>query len=135
MWRRPGKPERRDAVWRRGERVAQRHLRKQGLRTIARNLRMPHGEIDLLCRDTRSGAVVVVEVKSRMCKDPAERAPDPTAGITSRKRAKLVSLARAVQKSPRYRGAPIRIDVVSVRFVGGWKNPEVRHYPGAVGDR
>jgi len=35
------------SVWARGEQAAARYMRKQGCRVIARNLRLPIGEIDL----------------------------------------------------------------------------------------
>jgi putative endonuclease len=48
---------------RRGEDVAAAFLTDRGYRVIARNVRAPGGEIDLVCID--AGTLVFVEVKSR----------------------------------------------------------------------
>ena len=50
-------------VGRLGERYAARHLRRHGLRIVARNVRSGRGEIDLVAVD--GATVVFVEVKSR----------------------------------------------------------------------
>tara|TARA_A100000171_G_scaffold38411_1_gene37744 strand:+ start:3709 stop:4077 length:369 start_codon:yes stop_codon:yes gene_type:complete len=121
-------------VWKQGERAAEKYLKRRGIRTIERNIRLPHGEIDLLCVERRSGTIVVVEVKARKYAEAGAQGIDPTANITARKRAKLVSLAKSIKKVPRYQSRPIRIDVVSVRFVHGQRLPEIRHYPGCVSD-
>jgi putative endonuclease len=52
-----------DALGRYGEDLAVEHLRRQGLRILARNWRCATGELDVVARD---GAVLVVcEVKTR----------------------------------------------------------------------
>jgi len=133
LWHR-SHPRREPSVWKQGERVAERYLKRRGIRTIERNVRLPLGEIDLLCVERRTGTIVVVEVKARKYAKSDAQGIDPTANITARKRAKLVSLAKSIQKAPRYQSRPIRIDVVSVRFVDGQRSPEIRHYPGCVSD-
>lgn len=45
------------------ERLAERHLRKQGLRLRERNYRSPHGEIDLIMQD--GDTLVFIEVRQR----------------------------------------------------------------------
>src|SRR3954471_24854248 len=54
----------------RGERLAARHLRRQGLRIILRGYRTPRGEIDLIARDGQT--LVFVEVKARRTGEPVE---------------------------------------------------------------
>lgn len=49
-------------VW--GERVAAGYLEKLGFRILARNVRTPHGEIDLVAQAS-DGELVFVEVKTR----------------------------------------------------------------------
>ena len=60
----------------RGEELAARYLRCHGHRVLYRNFRAPQGgEVDLVCRDTRHGELVFVEVKTRSSEDfgrPAE---------------------------------------------------------------
>ena len=55
-------------IGRAGERHAARYLRRQGCRILARNLRTPVGEVDLLAQE---GAwLIVVEVKAGRFADP-----------------------------------------------------------------
>lgn len=122
------------SVWARGEQAAARYMRKQGCRVIARNLRLPIGEIDLLCLEKSTGTVVVVEVKARSYSENTSRDIDPVASITAKKRAKLISLAKSIKKKPRFAASAIRIDVISVRFEAGRRKPVIRHYLGCVSD-
>ena len=122
------------SVWVRGERAAERYLKRNGFRVIARNLRLPMGEIDILCIEKTTGTVVVVEVKSRAYNADSARDTDPIASITHKKQAKLRTLAHAIRRMPAYSGKPIRIDAVSVRFENGRRKPMISHYPGCVGD-
>jgi putative endonuclease len=47
-----------------GERLAARHLRRNGYKVLYRNFRPPHGgEIDIVCREKKT--LVFVEVKTR----------------------------------------------------------------------
>lgn len=50
-----------------GERVAAHHLEAAGLRVVARNVRVPGGEIDLLAED--GDELVFVEVRARRAAD------------------------------------------------------------------
>jgi len=121
------------SVWIRGEDWATKHMRKAGCKVVARNLRLGMGEIDLLCEDPKTGAVIVVEVKARLRKTGDARKVDPEANITSAKKAKLRTLTMALTKQEAYHGRPIRIDVVAVVFEEGSRKPiELRHYESAV---
>lgn len=122
------------SVWKRGERAAEKHLRKHGLKILARNMRLPVGEIDLLAHDRASDTIVIVEVKARSYAPDSTRDIDPAANITQHKRRKLVQLAKSIKRMPEYASRSIRIDVVSVRFVDGERRPEISHYPGCVSD-
>ncbi|MGV6814412.1 MAG: YraN family protein [Phycisphaerales bacterium] len=122
------------SVWVRGEDAAARLMKRSGLRILARNLRLPIGEIDLLCLDPKSGTIVIVEVKARLVKSDAIKHINPTANIGSHKQHKLRTLARAIKKDARYANAPIRIDAVGVIFAEHCRAPiEIKHYPAAVG--
>jgi putative endonuclease len=101
--------ERRRA-WRRGhwaERLCAAHLRLRGYRVIARRLRTPAGEIDLIAR--RGGTLAIVEVKAR---------PDETAAaeaITARQRARILDAARwFLAGRPDLAGLSIRFDAMLV---------------------
>ncbi|HXP93655.1 MAG TPA: YraN family protein [Candidatus Binatia bacterium] len=78
---------RRAAFGRQGEDAAAELLRKAGYAVLGRNVRIPGGEIDIVCLD--GDVVVFVEVKSR------SHAAYGTAlgAVDARKRAKLRALA------------------------------------------
>lgn len=105
-------------------------MRRAGCRVVARNLQTPGGEADLVCVDRVSGALVLVEVKSRV-RDAGDPGPPPTSAIHADKRRRLVATARALGRLARFSGRPVRIDVVTVEFVDG--RAVVRHYVNAVG--
>jgi putative endonuclease len=119
-----------DSVWRRGERAAERFLRRRGYRLLARNLRLVSGEIDLLFEEGR--CVVLVEVKARVAAagDPPRL---PERAITPAKAKKLARLAGEVSSRRGLGGRPVRVDVVAVDFAPGGRKPlEIRHYPRAI---
>ena len=129
FWERFRKPK---SVWIRGEDAAARFMKKQGCSVLARNLRLPIGEIDLLCLDRASDSIVIVEVKARI--RTSDATPDPESSITAAKKRKLITLAKAVSKRDEYRAKGIRIDVVAVVFATDQSKPiNIRHYRSAVG--
>ena len=118
-------PDRRDSVQRslgaQGEDAAARHLRRQGFRILARNLRTRTGEVDLLVR--KRGLLVAVEVKTRS----SHEAPEHTVRSRqlSRLRRTLLALAPLQRRRPRL----LRVDVVAVRRIRA-DTMEVLHFPG-----
>jgi len=53
-----------------GERLAARHLARNGYKVLYRNFRNRNGgEVDIVCRDRRSNELVFVEVKTRRSRD------------------------------------------------------------------
>ncbi len=68
------------------ERLCAAHLRLRGYRVIARRLRTPAGEIDLVAR--RAGMLAVIEVKARADESAAAEA------ITARQRARILDATR-----------------------------------------
>lgn len=96
-------------------------LRLRFYRIVARRLRMPAGEIDILAE--RDGCLVVVEVKART---------DREAGLASvnhrswQRRARVV--AQFVAAHPEYSRHAVRFDLMLVppgRFGPGWP----QHFP------
>lgn len=73
---------------REAEDKAARHLERAGLRIVARNFRVRGGEIDLICRDSRT--LVFVEVRQRSRSDFGGAA----ASITPSKQRRIVLAAR-----------------------------------------
>ena len=49
----------------RGERAAERYLKRHGCRILARNYRAGRHEIDLIAEEKATGTIVFVEVKAR----------------------------------------------------------------------
>jgi putative endonuclease len=109
---------------RRGERLAERHLKKLGYRLQARRFGTPVGELDLVMTDGQT--VVFVEVKTRADR----RLADPEDAVT---RAKQRRLARAVGwylREKRLEDRPCRFDVVTV-ILPDEGAAEIEHMPDA----
>ncbi|HEX4743456.1 MAG TPA: YraN family protein [Candidatus Limnocylindria bacterium] len=91
-----------------GERIAEEHLLRRGLRVVARNARTRWGEIDLVCRDAHG--YVFVEVKTR----DARSFVSATESVTRAKVARLSRLAWAWLAHAGVRDAEWRLLVVAV---------------------
>ena len=110
----------------RGERAAAKHLRRQGLRIIARQHRSRLGEIDLIALD--AGRVVFVEVKTRR----SNAAGRPEEAITTAKQRQLTRLALEYLKRRGWLGKrPARFDVVAVTWPDDGSKPKIVHYRDA----
>ncbi len=127
-----GTPAGSRAVGRRGERAAERMLRRAGYRLLGRNVRVPVGEADLVFESPDSGVIVIVEVKARVV-SKADAPRTPERAITGRKGRKLVSVARSIVRARGWSDRHVRIDVVAVDFERGRRRPiSLRHYRGAI---
>lgn len=130
FWRRgPGN------TWVRGERAAERRLRREGYTLLGRNVRVPIGEVDLVFEAPGGRTIVLVEVKARVVK-PGDAARLPERSITAFKARKLVLLARALARVHHWQDRPVRIDVVAVEFEEGERKPiAIRHIQNAIDAR
>ena len=103
----------RHALGRRGERLAERHLRRTGYKVLYRNYRAPKGgEVDLVCRE--ADTLVFVEVKTRS----SEQFGAPAEAVT---RSKQQLIARGALAWLKLLGNPdilFRFDIVEVRVDG-----------------
>lgn len=106
---------------RRGERRAAWFYRLRGWTIVARNLRLPAGEIDLVVQ--RFGMVAIVEVKTRQ----SLAAGQGYDAVDRRKRERLILLGD--QYLARNPGVQLRYDIVSL-FWTGWRF-ELTHFPDA----
>lgn len=90
-----------------GERLAAAFLESLGYRIVVRNLRLPGGEIDLVCVEART--LVFVEVKRRF----GAACGGALSAVDARKRRKLRALAADYAQivAPRAR---IRFDIVTI---------------------
>lgn len=103
-----------------GERLAERYLRKRGLKTIARRFGTPLGELDLVMQQGRT--VVFVEVKSRA----DDKHENPVDAVTRRKQARVARAVKWFLKTKGWEERPCRFDVVTVVFTDG-NQPQVEH--------
>lgn len=110
----------------RGEREAEKHLRRLGYEIIARNWRGAGGEVDLIAREGE--ATVFVEVKS----GAAGGKLPPQVHVSRDKQRQLLRLVEAYGKQNGLLGHAVRIDVVEVLWGSGGEVAEVRHHVGAV---
>ena len=107
-----------------GERLAERYLRRRGLKVVARRYSTPVGEIDLVMR---AGATVVfVEVKTRRSRALAE----PHESVRLPKQRKLARCAEWFLRQKGWLGRPCRFDVVAVVVPEGGE-AEIEHFPEA----
>jgi putative endonuclease len=93
-----------------GEETAAAHLSQSGYEILARNMRTPYGELDLIAR--RGGATVFFEVKTRRSRTHGL----PEEALTPRKRNHLLASAQYFLQQRALWDSPWRIDVVAVEF-------------------
>jgi putative endonuclease len=111
----------RSKAGRQGEERAARVLEKAGLEIIARNVRSPYGEIDLIAREGET--VVFVEVKSWTFFGME----DLRNSVGKKKQFRIIETAKDfLAKHAEFDGFSIRFDVV---FIGG--SQKVAHIPSA----
>ncbi len=92
----------------RGERIAERHLRRKGYRILERNFRGAGAEIDLVAMD--GPTLVFVEVKTRR----TENAGAPQEAVNGYKQSHLRRAGEIYAQSRRVQGCPMRFDVVAI---------------------
>lgn len=118
-WRRP------PTLGERGEREAERYLRRLGYVIVARHRRDRLGEIDLVAVDGRT--IVFVEVKTRR----SHLAGHPVEAVGEDKQRRLTRLALAYLKRHDLLGYSARFDVVAVTWPDHAKRPVIEHFKNA----
>ena len=113
------------SLGRRGERAAERFLRRQGYKIVARRERGRLGELDLVAVDGRT--IVFVEVKTRASHD----AGHPAESVGPEKQARLTRLALAYLKRHELLEYPARFDVLAITWPAGAKKPQIEHLKNA----
>jgi putative endonuclease len=113
------------ALDRRGERAAERHVRRLGYQVVARRQRGRLGELDLVAIDGRT--VVFIEVKTRK----SHQAGHPAEAVDQAKQHKLTQLALVYLKRHNLLECSTRFDVVAVTWPDDAKRPKVEHYKNA----
>ena len=103
-------PNARRALGQLGEEMAVRHLQRLGYVILARNYRSPEGEVDIIARD--GPRLAFVEVRAR--RGTAYGTPEES--VTSRKQARLATVARSYLQEQGCVDVDWGIDVVAVEF-------------------
>jgi putative endonuclease len=103
----------RQALGRRGERDAERYLKRCGYRILERNFRAAGAEIDLVAAE--SDTLVFVEVKARR----GIATGTPQEAVDERKQRHIRRAAEIYVARNRAHDYPIRFDVVAIRMDGG----------------
>ena len=111
---------------RRGERAAERYVRRLGYKIVARRDRgRLLGELDLVAVDVRT--VVFIEVKTRRSHD----AGHPAEAVGPEKQKQLTRLALAYLKRHDLLEYSARFDVLAVTWPQTAKKPKIEHYKNA----
>lgn len=111
----------------RGEKAAEKYLKRHGYLVLGRNLRNRFGEIDLLAEAPDRNTIVVVEVKARTGNSQEFL---PETHVTEHKKRKLTALGAQVARRYNLTNRPFRFDIVGVDCLTGSK-PAVRHHVSA----
>jgi Holliday junction resolvase-like predicted endonuclease len=110
-----------------GETVAARLARRRGLRLLARRLRTPWAELDLVALDRRRRTLVAVEVKTKRIRGPErsdERHWQPADSLRPDQWRRSWFAARATARSMTVERA--RLELCEVWVLGPRRNVEVR---------
>jgi putative endonuclease len=102
----------------RGERLAEKFLKKNGYRIAARNYRCPLGEIDLIARD--GDTIVFVEIKGKS----SRRFGSAAGAVTAAKQRRLARVASHYLSTFKLHDSYVRFDVVGIHWVGTGR-PEI----------
>lgn len=105
------------------EKLAEKFLRKRGLRILARNVNIGLAELDLVAHHGRE--LVFIEVRSRWTESDA--LPEET--VNHQKQQRLIRGAKAYLKSHGWEDRPVRFDVVAVDAFTD--PPAIRYFPDA----
>ncbi len=105
-----------------GEQTASDYLTERGYQVVARNVRTPYGEIDLVVEKDQFS--VFVEVKARL----SEAAGLPEASVTARKQEHMTACAQYYAQE--HGIEHWRIDVIAIQSVAG--KAQITHFENAV---
>jgi len=117
--------EERLALGRKGEDAAAKFLKRLGMKLVARNLRTPVGELDLIARDKT--VLAFVEVKTRR----GNSFGSPAEAVGPRKQSQIVRAARWYLGENPHQALQPRFDVIAVTVQG--EGFQIEHIPNAFG--
>lgn len=117
---------------RQAEAAAAAALAARGYRIVARNVRCPFGELDLVAR--HGPLLVVVEVRARSPGLGQGGLEQAACSVTAAKRRRILQAARWwLSGRPELLACPIRFDVVAVDLGPQGRPQRIVHVPGAFG--
>lgn len=108
-----------------GERLAARHLRRQGYKIVALRRRLRYGEFDIIAVDGER--IVFVEVKTRR----GEQLARPAIAVNAERRQRMTRAALAYMKSHDLLDYQARFDIVEVLWPERRGRPHVTHHQAA----
>ena len=108
-----------------GEDAAALYLVAQGYRVVARNLRTPVGEIDIIVQKGKN--LIFVEVKTR--RSLAYGTPQEAVG--PRKQRQIIRAAQWYLSDAQHRGLQPRFDVIAILYLPS--GPQIEHIVNAFG--
>ena len=117
----------RQALGQRGEALAASHMESQGWTVVARNVRTPYGEIDLIARD--GATLVFIEVKTRRSKAYGRPEESVTALKQSHLRNATQTYVQDMRPMPEW-----RIDVMALALGRDGSIVNLEHIRSAVGE-
>lgn len=113
---------RQQQLGRRGEQLAAEYLQQHGYQILARNVRTPYGELDLIAE--QDGQTVFVEVKTRS----GNRFGPPEVSVNERKQAHLTQSAAHYAAENAIENWRIDVIAIETRF----KPPRITHFENAI---
>jgi putative endonuclease len=111
-------------IW--GEGLAANYLEDLGYTIIARNIRTPHGEIDLIVR--QGNLIVFIEVKTRS----SSSLGPPEVSVTPRKQAHILASAQHYIQHHPDQDNDWRIDVIAIQRQEQDRAPLITHFENAI---
>jgi putative endonuclease len=111
-----------------GEKLAQKHLRRAGLKLLATNYRCPTGEVDIIALDrrTKPDTIVFVEVKTRT----SDRYTSPAGAVDAEKQRRIRNVANYFLHHKQAEDLLVRYDIVSIVLPDAGE-PRIEHIPDA----
>jgi putative endonuclease len=115
----------RNSFGQRGERAAERYLKRKGYIIVGRGVRNTFGELDLIAVDKRT--LVFVEVKARRTFE----SENPAEAVTPEKQRRLTRAALSYLKRNHLLENAARFDVIAINWPKRQRRPTIRHYTNA----
>lgn len=114
----------RQSFGQRGERAAERFLKRRGYIIVGRGVRNSFGELDIVAVEDRT--LVFVEVKTRRLETE-----NPAEAVTIEKQRRLTRAALAYLKRNHLLENAARFDVIAITWPKDKRRPTIRHYINA----